>query len=270
MKPLPRASRTQRRRFAPVVALILAACTAGGGNASSSVALAPKALSGFTIEQPKWGSDPSTWSVVLTWNAPADAFVVDHYLVTRDGGTIGAAVKMSTFHDKTVAPGTRYRYTVVAVDAAGKRTPASIASIRTRTPKVADARLSGRFLTSMQVTSSTVGASGTVTVFWVFSPTCSQGACRARLTVEGHGPLGILSRAGSTYTGTLSAPFLIRSCHGAHIPETLVVSIRVRHARVVGRAWRATSFSGTFAETAGAAGCLVGRNSYAVHGKAGA
>jgi len=270
MKQLPRASRTLGRRLVPVMALILAACTSGGGDASSTTAPPPAALSGFTIEQPKWGSDPSTWSVTLTWNAPAPPFVVDHYELTRDGATIAATVKDATFDDATIAPGTRYRYTVVAVDAAGKRTPESIASIRTRTPKVADARLSGRFLTSMQVTSSTVGASGTVTVFWVFSPTCSQGACRARLTVEGHGRLGILSRAGGTYTGTLSAPFLIRSCQGAHIPETLVVSIRIRRARVVGRAWRATSFSGTFAETAGAAGCLVGRNSYAVHGKAGA
>jgi hypothetical protein len=253
-----------------MAAVILAACTSSGGGASPSVAASPAARSGFTIEQPAWGSDPSTWSVTLTWDAPAGPFVVDHYEVTRDGATIAAAVKTSTFDDAKVAPGTRYRYTVVAVDAAGRRTPESIASIRTRTPKAADARLSGRFLTSMQVTSSNVGASGSATVFWVFSPTCSQGACRARLTVEGHGLLGILSRSGGSYTGTLSAPFLIRSCQGVHIAETLVVSIRIQHAKAVGRAWRATRFSGTFAETASAAGCQVGRNSYVVHGRAGA
>jgi hypothetical protein len=121
----------------------------------------------------------------------------------------------------------------------------------------------------MHVTSSSVGGSGDFKLVWVFSPTCAQGACRTKVTVEGHGPLGILSRSHGTYTGTFSAPFLIRSCQGPLMPETLVVSLRIDRAMVVGRAWRASAVSGTVEETASAAGCVVGRNSFTVRGRAG-
>ena len=202
----------------------------------------------------------------LLWEPPAPVFVVDHVEIVRDGQAIGTTTEGSSFDDPGVLPNTRYDYAVVAVDAGGTRTPPATASIKTQPPPVAEARLSGRFVTKMRVTSTTVGQSG-LKADWFFRPVCGSGPCRTRLAVAGRGPLGILTHAGAHYSGTLSAPFLILTCRRTHIDETLVVSIRITRARVFGRDWTATAFSGSFTETASAAGCVSGHNAYATRGR---
>jgi hypothetical protein len=120
------------------------------------------------------------------------------------------------------------------------------------------------------VTSSNVGV-GDLSFYWIFAPTCKSGPCSAKLTVEGHGLLGTLTRAASGYHGTFRAPFFILDCFGGRIDETIDVSIHVTTARVDKGQWHATGFAGTFNESAsGSFPCLAGYTHFAVTGKAGA
>jgi hypothetical protein len=263
MEPPSGVRRSRTIHLVLAAALALGACTS---DATTSPSAPPPSLSGLSVKQPPWRGDPATWFVTLTWEPPAPPFIVDHVEIVRDGHTIGTTAEGSSFDDSGVLPNTRYDYVVVAVDARGSRTPPATASIKTHPPAVADARLSGRFVTKMRVTSTTVGQSG-LRADWFFRPVCGSGPCRTRLAVAGRGLLGIITRSGPRYSGTLSAPFLILTCRHTHIDETLVVSIRITRARAFGRDWAATAFSGSFTETASAAGCVSGHNAYATRGR---
>ena len=70
------------------------------------------------------GSTPTPQQVALQWGAASDNIGVDHYAVSRDGLTIGTTAA-EQFSDTTVAIGTTYAYTVVAIDAAGNSSPPS-------------------------------------------------------------------------------------------------------------------------------------------------
>jgi hypothetical protein len=210
--------------------------------------------------------------LTLTWHEPAPPFVVDHNEVTRNGAPLPESGAAATFRDGKVLPGTHYRYSVVAVDAAGARTPAATDSLKTGTPRVADGRLSGRYFTKTHQTSSNLSGSGhDLSFYWILAPTCKTGPCSAKLTVQGHGLLGTLTRSGSNYRGELRARFFILDCFGTPIDETVDVSIHVTGARVSKGQWHATGFAGTFDESAGASfPCLAGFVDNTVTGKAGA
>jgi chitodextrinase len=60
----------------------------------------------------------------LTWSAATDNVAVTNYEVSRDGVAIGT-VPGTAYTDASVASTTTYSYSVVAVDAAGNRGPAS-------------------------------------------------------------------------------------------------------------------------------------------------
>jgi chitodextrinase len=62
--------------------------------------------------------------VELSWRPAADDWGISAYEVARDGAALGSAPATS-FSDAGVLPGTTHCYTVVAVDTAGARSPAS-------------------------------------------------------------------------------------------------------------------------------------------------
>ncbi|NHA66598.1 fibronectin type III domain-containing protein [Phycicoccus flavus] len=62
--------------------------------------------------------------VSLSWNESQDDVAVSHYVVHRDGQPV-AEVNRPFFRDRTVLPGTQYRYTVRAVDTSGNAGDAS-------------------------------------------------------------------------------------------------------------------------------------------------
>ncbi len=68
--------------------------------------------------------DPVALTVTLRWTAPADDKGVVGYRVYRDGSLAGTSTT-PTFTDPDRAPKTEYRYTVVALDAAGNISPAT-------------------------------------------------------------------------------------------------------------------------------------------------
>lgn len=223
------------------------------------------ALTGFAAAPNPFTADPKTWQLTLTWDAAPADFAVDHYEVTRDTKTIAKDVSSPSYTDQ-VAPEEKYRYGVVGVATDGNTTKPAVISVQTRPLPAADARLQGRFLVRVHVTSSDVGAHGSFTMLWDFTPRCRTGPCDASYKAKGRGGGGTLSERGATYGGTVHAPFFIRSCSGGTISETLVFHLHVTDAHAVGEAWRATKFEGTLSETAPAAGCVTGHDSYAFTG----
>lgn len=69
-------------------------------------------------------SGGGTTSVTLTWDAATDNVGVTTYTISRNGAVI-ATVNATSWTDTTVAESVVYTYQVVAVDAAGNRSPAS-------------------------------------------------------------------------------------------------------------------------------------------------
>jgi len=222
-------------------------------------------LTGFVAAPKRFTADPKTWQLTLTWDAAPTDFGLDHYEVTRDTKTIAKDVSSTSYVDQ-VAPEEKYRYGVVGVASDGSTTRPALMSVQTRPLPVADARMQGRFLVRLHVTSSDVGANGSFTMLWELTPKCKTGPCDAVWRAKGRGGEGTLSENGATYGGTIHAPFYIRSCSGGTISETLVFHLHVTDAHTVGDAWRATKFEGTLSETAPALGCITGHDSYTFTG----
>jgi hypothetical protein len=242
-----------------------ASASASASPSASAPAAAPGELS---VDEPSpWKADPKSWSVTLTWEAPAD-FVVGHYEVTRDGRTIAKNVATTKYVDDGAEPAAGYRYAVTGFDAAGGHTAAATATVDTGSPPVADARLEGRFGMKMHITSQsglTSGASGGGLAF-LYDPHCGTGPCDVTWTRQGSSAGGTLARDGASYRGTVHAPFLIGNCHGGALTETLVLATRVTQGGVVHHEWRATKIEGTLDESAPASGCVTARISWSYTG----
>src|SRR6185436_573447 len=63
--------------------------------------------------------------VNVSWGASTDNFGVVGYEVLRDGQTIATLGTVTGYADTAVQPGTRYEYTIRALDPAGNRSAAS-------------------------------------------------------------------------------------------------------------------------------------------------
>ena len=201
----------------------------------------------------------------LSWDAASD---VDHYVVSRDARTVAHGVTETSWRDRDVEPGTRYVYTVVGVGVDGDETLPGHASVKTGTPPVADARLEGSFGMVMHVdhasgTTAPVSGGG---VLFRFEPNCARGPCSVRWTVRSRATDADLPRSGGIYGGTLHTPFLIKSCHGTEIDETVKVHLRVMKAAPIHHAWRATRIEGTVDETSSLSGCLAASIDWNVRG----
>ncbi len=205
--------------------------------------------------------------ISVGWEAP-EGFSVDHYEVRRDGKPVADSLTTTSFSDDGVEPGQKYRYSVVAVDTDGNETRPASASITTKQPPLAEARLEGRFLARLHVTSQSGlsrGANGGGDLF-TFTPRCGSGACDVSWAGR-HGPAsGSLHRSGASYGGTVFGPHSIGSCHGGTVNETLLFHVRLTAAAVVRGQWRATKIDGTLSESAASSGCVTGRISWSFKG----
>ena len=86
----------------------------------------PSAPSGFTL-------DPSSSSIVLSWNASTDNVAVIGYYIYRNGGKLifQNTLNGTTYTDTNLTPGATYTYQVGAYDAAGNITRSNILSATT-------------------------------------------------------------------------------------------------------------------------------------------
>jgi hypothetical protein len=257
-----------------VAALACVACEGGGTSAptespsaTASTFPSPSStvqLTGLQADQPSpWKSDATTWVVELSWDEPG-GFVVDHYEVARNGTTIATDVQSTSLVDDGVVPDVTLRYSVRAVDPAGVETLPATAVLRTKSPPVEDARLEGKFIAKLHITSQSNlqgGASGGGALF-VFDPACKIGPCDADVSFGGAS--GSLSRDHASYDGTVRAAFHLQSCTGGTITETLVIHLKVTKAAAIRHTWRAEKLEGSLDETAAASGCQTGHIAYRV------
>lgn len=262
------------RRAATVTTVLFVGCTS-----SPDIVIAPTSpaateapaesfkIEGLEIEEPRWKADGDNWRLVLSWLAPT-GLTVDHYEVRRDGVTIDDDVRTIIFRDGDVEPGTRYRYSVAALDAAGQVTRPAVGSIKTGEPSVAEARLEGSFVVRMDVER----ASGTKNpvrggaISFSFEPVCRSGACSVRWTVRKSRAEGILRRDGAAYTAALRTPFFVRNCFGRLTEEKLDVRLRVRAAAPLRHVWRATKIEGSIVEISSHPRCVTASIDWDVRG----
>ena len=262
------------RRAAGITTALYVGCTS-----SPEIAMAPSspvataaptenfAIEDLEIHEPHWRADGANWRLTLTWLAPA-GLDIDHYEVARDGVTIDDGVGSTTFRDKGVEPGARYRYSVIGLDADGEATRAVVESIKTGEPSLADARLEGSFVVRMRVER----ASGTKNpvrggaIFFSFEPSCAQGACSVRWKLRNSRTEGTLRRDDAAYTAKLRTPFFVRNCFGRLTDEALDVRLRVSAGAPLRHEWRATKIEGSIEEVSSHRKCVTASIDWDVHG----
>jgi hypothetical protein len=256
--------------------LVLGACTASSttGEPSAEVPATAKARAigdlrpgGLTIEEPDWKATGANWALDVSWHA-LDEPTIDHYEVARDGVTVDDAVTGTSFRDRQVQPGVRYRYEVVGVAADGTQTRPASASIKTDEPPLSEARLDGTFVVRMVVERAT-GTRNPVrggAIFYRFDPVCDRGACAVRWSVRKARTDGTLRRAEAVYAATLRTPLFVRNCFGSVVDETLDVRLRVTAAAASRGRWRATRIEGTIEEVSSYGGCVTATIDWNVRG----
>ena len=190
----------------------------------------PESVSGLAVERAgRWTANPDSWKLSVTWTPVEGA---TEYLVSRDGTQIGRTEE-SSFVDGEAEPESRPAYAVVAVDAEGDRSTPTRVRYRSRPLPDRFARVQGRWLLTLRVESSSIGAGGGQIVL-TLSPTCPVGPCSTEWTFQGVGNTGTADRRGSSYRGTGSGGFLTLDCSGATVTSTVTVEFRVRQAHTVG------------------------------------
>jgi hypothetical protein len=191
----------------------------------------------------------TTWSAVtLDWQAPAGATAAT-YRISRDGAQIATA-DTTSYTDRSVAPGTRYRYEVVAVGD-GSTSAAATVTVRTPVPPVSLAVLGGPYRVALSVTSAqgweSITAGDRDTATWSFTGTGS----RLHGAAIGGAWTMTLRREGASASGT--ARETLSSCNFTPVTDTITVRVRVLAGRVIGGEWIATRFAGTFRDVSPAA-----------------
>ena len=222
---------------------------------------------GLTVAEPEWKASGANWVLDLSWRPIGEASI-DHYEVARDGVTVDEGVPGTTFRDRDVEPGARYRYEVVGVAPDGTQTRPATVSIRTDEPPLSEARLDGTFVVRMVVDRSS-GTRNPVrggAIFYGFDPVCRSGACSVRWTVRKARTDGTLRRNDAVYAANLRTPLFVRNCFGAVVDEALGVRLRVTAAAPLRGRWHATRIRGTIEEVSSYAGCMTATIDWNVRG----
>jgi len=114
---------TNGRAYAYAVAAVDAA---GNLSPTATISATPKSSRDVTAPgaPPTFTATAGDRQVALSWGAASDDIGVVYYELRRDGAAI-AFQEGRTFTDTSLANGTTYAYTVLAIDAAGNASPAS-------------------------------------------------------------------------------------------------------------------------------------------------
>ncbi len=108
---------------------IAAVDAAGNVSATATISATPKSSRDVTppTAPPSFAATAGDRQVALSWGAASDDVGVVYYELRRDGAAI-AFQEGRTFTDLSLANGTTYSYTVLAIDAAGNTSPVSTAT----------------------------------------------------------------------------------------------------------------------------------------------
>jgi Fibronectin type III domain/Protein of unknown function (DUF2510) len=194
----------------------------------------------------------TTNSVTFRWSRPATA--PDSYVMLRDGTSIGTADgNVTSYQDNGLVPSTAYRYTMMGVSGGVRSAPSSVLTVKTLTPPVSAARLTGSWSVGTKIVSSGGGTpkvGSTETDSWQFAPKCTVGPCAVVVSGEfGNHPFTVtLARSGAVYTGSNKAH--ITHCGDSpnmkDVMNTVTLRITVtKGAMGTSQAWTANSLAGT-------------------------
>jgi hypothetical protein len=183
-------------------------------------------------------------------------------VITRDGKTLGSVPgTVSSYNNAGLTPVTVYRYQVTAVWSQQRSAPSAALKIRTLTPPLSAARLSGSFEVQFVLTAESGFTEREIgdrfTEAWYFDPRCVSGACATRLSNYDVSGLTVpdpwaswtmqLTRDGARYSGTTKAS--LSNCWGIQISDTIVVTLQVTRARMLDGQWTAVAWRGTYKDT---------------------
>jgi hypothetical protein len=252
---------------------LVASCTGSGTTQESPSLASPPMrevrLAELTDTQPSsWASDASNWRVTLAWQAPEPA--ADHYVVSRDGVMVAEGLSEPTYTDAEVQADTKYRYEVVAVDAAGDSSRPAFLNVRTGSPPLKDARFEFTFDARLKpATWSGVREPPTpFTGDFSFEPICAEGSCNTRFRFVGEDLTGLLVRRGLVYSGTARGDFGFTDCYGNPVVEQAPIRFQITDAISEGDVWRVDAFEGTFTvQGAPVSGCQTGSMSWSVEAR---
>jgi chitodextrinase len=197
-------------------------------------------------------------SAALHWSPPANSPAPDKYEVLRDGSAV-LTVDNTSYKDNGLSPATSYKYRVVAIWDGNRSDPSAPLAIKTVTPPLSAARLTGSALPIK----ATIVANGTIkdlhtgqrwTGSWDFTPRCASGPCAVDVSGS-FAPPGFqtktfkmtLARHGAVYSGTTRAQ--ITYCSATAVTNTVTLRITVKKAGSEGTEWLARSWTGTLSMT---------------------
>lgn len=198
----------------------------------------------------------ATNSAAVHWTAPANSPAPDGYEVLRDGNMVKAVEHTTTvYQDSGLTPGTSYRYQVVARWGENRSVPSAPLAVRTVTPPLAAARLTGssvpvKFVITHLGDFTNVHTGARWTDYWTLTPRCSSGACDVQLAGNFTPPdihtatfTMHLTRRGTAYGGTTTLH--LTKCGTISETDTLTVRLAVRSAGPEGTEWVARTWAGT-------------------------
>jgi hypothetical protein len=279
--PQPPAPRQRTGLIVAIVLVVLALIVGGvvvGVTRDGDGAAATDTPSPASTQAPTRPATPTAFDaegealrVSLTWTADTSGTEAVSYAISRNGKHLLAvsAPKTNAF-DTTVAPGTTYHYSVVAVDADGKRSRPAKLTVTTAKLPLSEAPLSGVFNVALNVTSHYGYSSFNSfhdTAGWRFRPVCPKGACDTDLTDTGQKAFTTtLNLKAPTYSGSLSfRGFAI--CNGTVSTANVTITLHVTKADVEKETWRATKVEGTMiVRVSPQLGCVASGIDYAIRG----
>ncbi len=198
----------------------------------------------------------TTSSVTVRWTPPANSPAPDRYEVLRDGDVIHAVENTTmVYKDTGLGPATAYGYQVVAKWGENRSDPSPTLTLRTATPSLSAARLTGSSLPVKSTVTNVVGITNlnkglTWTNNWDLTARCATGPCDVQVAGDitppnfKPGTFNVrLTRRGAVYTGATTAR--LTKCGDIDVTDTVTFRIVVKSAGTEGKEWLAKTWTGT-------------------------
>jgi hypothetical protein len=220
------------------------------------------AMSGGVYLLHPWRSDPvlrpagltadkrGDDSIDLAWSSPPGGPLPDEYVILQDGAVVGKVPgNVTRFSDQDLAPGTKYDFRVIAYRGGLRSLSSHNLYAATEGFPLADAVFDLTTLVNEKLTSGASEITSPWTTWtdeWDLTSNCATGPCDATLTgtIQGGSFTATLKPAGGGhYAGSTSFDDIF-TCGSGYMHSTLQIFLRATDARLAGRLWLASKFTG--------------------------
>lgn len=231
-----------------VIAYVASENGSAEGTRATPEASVPEAPIGLSA------SKASTSSITLSWALPSSEVAPKSVEIFRDGNHVAYVDASQTeFTDTGLDPASRHTYWLVVVTGTGGSLVSTSLAANTGAPPVTASRLEGSYEVLYTVTASNFQQPGdSLRFFWNISPRCPAGPCSGQLRIPmspGPAAVGVVRRFGGSYEVQINEATLGSSgSHDDPPQDSILATIYVTEARMVGGQWTAASFEGVFKE----------------------